>query len=110
MFGNILIRYLKFQKWNINLIKIQNVLTLIIISSFLISIQYSTIKFANGDTENDSNILIYNSNMDGPVLVNSNNTILKPKVEMSLKELQMMINWKVEMETMKRRVEMEMIK
>ena len=84
MFGNILIRYLKFQKWNINLIKIQNVITLIIISSFLISIQYSTIKFANGDTENDSNILIYNSNMDGPVLVDSNNTILKPKVEVSI--------------------------
>ena len=66
------------------MIKIQNVLTLIIISSFLISIQYSTIKFANGDTENDSNILVYNSNMDGPVLVDSNNTILKPKVEVSI--------------------------
>ena len=84
MFGNILIRYLKFQKWNINLIKIRNVLTLIIISSFLISIQYSTIKFANGDTENDSNILIYNNNMEGPVLVDSNNTMLKPKVEVSI--------------------------
>ena len=66
------------------MIKIQNVLTLIIISSFLISIQYSTIKFANGDTENDSNILIYNSNMEDPILVDSNNTILKPKVEVSI--------------------------
>ncbi|MGI0050603.1 MAG: calcium-binding protein [Nitrososphaeraceae archaeon] len=62
----------------------QNVLTLLIISSFLISIQYSTIKFANGDTQNDSNILIYNSNMEDPVLVDSNNTMLKPKVEVSI--------------------------
>jgi RTX calcium-binding nonapeptide repeat (4 copies) len=66
------------------LIKIQNVLTLIIIPSFLISIQYSIIKFANGDTENDSNILIYNSNMEDPILVDSNNTLLKPKVEVSI--------------------------
>jgi hypothetical protein len=66
------------------LIKIQNVLTLIIILTFLISIQYSIIKFANGYTDKDSNILLYNSNMEGPVLVDSNNTMLKPKVEVSI--------------------------
>jgi hypothetical protein len=64
--------------------KIQNVLTLIIISSFLISIQYSTVKLANGVTEKDSNILIYNSAREDPVLVDSNNTMLKPKVEVSI--------------------------
>jgi Ca2+-binding RTX toxin-like protein len=64
------------------LIKIQNILTLAVIISLILPLQYNTLKFANGEMQTDSTLVIYNdNNSKNPVLADSKNTILKPKVD-----------------------------
>ena len=53
---------------------------MIIISS-IVTLQYLTIKFVNGEDEVDSNVIIYDTNIEETVLVDPDNTILKPKVD-----------------------------
>jgi hypothetical protein len=67
------------------LIKIQNILTLAVIISLILPLQYNTLKFANGEMQTDSTLVIYNdNNSTNPVLADSKNTILKPKVDVSI--------------------------
>jgi Ca2+-binding RTX toxin-like protein len=46
-----------------------------------VALQHLTIKFANGENEYDYNILRYNTNLEETVSVDSDNTMLKPKVD-----------------------------
>ena len=46
--------------------------------------QNLTIKFANGEGEVDSNLVIYDNNIEETVLVDYDNTMLKPKVDLSI--------------------------
>jgi hypothetical protein len=67
------------------LIKIQNILTSAIIISLVLPLQYNTLKFAIGETTMDSTLIMYNDkNSKYPVLADSINTIIKPKVEVSI--------------------------
>jgi hypothetical protein len=67
------------------LIKIQNILTLAVIISLVLPLQYHTLKFAIGETTMDSTLIMYNDkNSKYPVLADSINTIIKPKVEVSI--------------------------
>jgi Ca2+-binding RTX toxin-like protein len=67
------------------LINIQNILTLAVIISLILPLQYNTLNFANGEMEKDSTLVVYNdNNSKNPVLADSKNTILKPKVEVSI--------------------------
>jgi hypothetical protein len=67
------------------LITIQNILTLAVIISLIVPLQYHTLKFANGETKMDSNLVMYNdNNSKHPVLIDSKNTILKPKIAVSI--------------------------
>ena len=76
---------MNFYKWNIRLIKIQNILTLAVIISLILPLQYNSLKFASGETQIDSTLVIYNdNNSTNPVLADSKNTILKPKVDVSI--------------------------
>jgi Ca2+-binding RTX toxin-like protein len=63
------------------LIKIQTLLTLIVIITSIVTFQNLTIKFANGEDEVDSNLIIYDNNIEETVLVDYDNTMLKPKVD-----------------------------
>src|SRR5215211_810999 len=53
---------------------------MVIISS-IVTLQYLTIKFVNGEDEVDSNIIIYDTNLEETVLLDPDNTTLKPKVD-----------------------------
>jgi len=65
--------------------KIQNILTLAIIISLILPLQYHTLKFAKGETTLDSTLIMYNDkNSKYPVLADFTNTIIKPKVEVSI--------------------------
>ena len=67
------------------MIKIQNILTLVVIISLILPLQYHTLKFANGENKMDSTLVMYNdNNSKHPVLTDSANTIIKPKVEVSI--------------------------
>ena len=67
------------------MIKIQNILTLAVIISLMLPLQYLTLKFANGEMQTDSTLVMYNdNNSKHPVLTDSKNTILKPKVDVSI--------------------------
>jgi RTX calcium-binding nonapeptide repeat (4 copies) len=67
------------------LIKIQNILTLAVIISLILPLQYNTLKFANGQLQKDSTLVMYNDNSSKlPVLADSKNTILKPQVDVSI--------------------------
>ena len=67
------------------MIKIQNILTLAVIISLILPLQYHTLKFANGETKMDSTLVMYNDhNSKHPILTDSKNTIIKPKVEVSI--------------------------
>jgi len=46
-----------------------------------VTLQYLTIKFVNGEDEVDSNIIIYDTNLEETVLLDPDNTTLKPKVD-----------------------------
>ena len=72
---------MNLHEWNIKLIKIQNHLTLIVIITSIVTFQNLTIKFANGEGEVDSNLVIYDNNIEETVLVDYDNTMLKPKVD-----------------------------
>ncbi len=63
------------------MIKIQTLLTLIVIITSIVTFQNLTIKFANGEDEIDSNLIIYETNLEETVLVDYDNTMLKPKVD-----------------------------
>jgi len=74
-----------FYKWNIRLIKIQNILTLAVIISLILPLQYNTLKFVNGEMKTDSILVMYDDdNSKHPFLPDSQNTILKPKVDVSI--------------------------
>ena len=67
------------------MIKIQNILTLAVIISLILPLQYHILQFANGETKMDSTLVMYNdNNSKHPVLTDSQNTVLKPKVEVSI--------------------------
>ena len=68
------------------MIKIQYILTLAIIISLILPLQSLTLKFANGQTKEESNLIMYNvnNNSTNPILDDYNNTILKPKVDVSI--------------------------
>jgi hypothetical protein len=67
------------------LIKIQSILILAVIISLLLPLQYHTLKFANGENKIDSTLVMYNDNNSKyPVLADSENTIIKPKIEVSI--------------------------
>jgi Ca2+-binding RTX toxin-like protein len=61
------------------LIKHLYILSLVVIISLILPLQYSVLKFANGQILKDSEIMIFNSDSKSPVLADDN-TILKPKV------------------------------
>jgi hypothetical protein len=51
----------------------------------MLPLQYHTLKFANGEMQTDSTLVMYNdNNSKHPVLTDSKNTILKPKVDVSI--------------------------
>jgi hypothetical protein len=62
------------------LIKILCILSLAVIISLIVPLQYSALKFADGQMLQDSEIMIFNSNSKIPVLADGKDTILKPKV------------------------------
>jgi hypothetical protein len=67
------------------LIKIQNILTLAVIISLILPLQYNPLKFANGQMNTDSQLVMYDDkNSKNPFLADSNNTILKPKIDVSI--------------------------
>ena len=74
-----------FYKWNIKLIKIQNILTLAVIISLILPLQYNTLKFVNGEMKTDSILVMYDdNNSKQPIIPDAQNTILKPKVDVSI--------------------------
>ena len=67
------------------MIKIQNILTLAVIISLILPLNYNTLKLANGEIKLDSPIVMYDqTNSKDPFLTDSKNTILKPKVDVSI--------------------------
>jgi RTX calcium-binding nonapeptide repeat (4 copies) len=67
------------------LIKIQNILTLAVIISLILPLQYNTLKFVNGEMKTDSTLVMYDdTNSKHPFLPDSKNIILKPKVDVSI--------------------------
>lgn len=69
------------------MIKIQYTLILAVIISLILSLEYSSaIKFATGQMQKESNLIMYddNNNSTNPILINSNDSILKPKVGVSI--------------------------
>lgn len=50
----------------------------------MLPLQYSALKFANGQMLKDSEIMIHNSDSKTPVLADGKNTILKPTVHVSI--------------------------
>lgn len=70
------------------MIKIQYILTLLVTISLVLHLPYLTLKFTNGQMETESNLILYNddkNNSKNAILNNySNNTILKPKIDVSI--------------------------
>src|SRR5215217_4070447 len=69
------------------MIKILYLLSLgVIISLILLSLEYSPKKFANGQMQKESSIIVYDDNNSEhySVLDDPNNTLLKPKVDVSI--------------------------
>ena len=67
------------------MIKIQYILTLALIFSLILPLQSLTLKFADGEMKTDSILVMYDdNNSKHPVLADSKNTILKPKVDMAI--------------------------
>jgi len=52
-----------------------------VIISYIVTLQYLTMKFVNGEDEVSSNIIIYDTNLEETVLVDYDNTMPKPKVD-----------------------------
>jgi hypothetical protein len=80
----------EINKWNINLIKILNTLTLAIIISSTIVLQYSIVIFASVEINIDtnSNIVIYNGSLENSSPSDLNNQIPQPQVEVSIERTQ----------------------
>ena len=55
-----------------------------VIISLILPLQYSTLKLANGQMNQESQILVYNDESKSPVLADGKNTILQPKVDVSI--------------------------
>ena len=55
-----------------------------VIVSLILPLQYSGLKFANGQILQESQIMIFNSDSKNPVLADGKNTILKPKIYVSI--------------------------
>ena len=68
---------------NIRLIKSQYLLILAVIISLILPLQYTALKFANGQILQESQIMIFNSNSQTPFLADGKNTIL-PKIDVSI--------------------------
>jgi RTX calcium-binding nonapeptide repeat (4 copies) len=69
------------------LIKIQNTLILLVLISLILPLQYySVVKFANGQMQKESNIIVYDDNNSEKfsVLYDPDNTLLQPKVDVSI--------------------------
>ena len=70
------------------MIRIQYILTLVVIISLVLPLQYLTLKFSNGQMETESDLILYNNdknNSKNVILSNySNNPILKPKIDVSI--------------------------
>jgi Ca2+-binding RTX toxin-like protein len=67
------------------LIKIQNILTLAVIISLILPLQYNTLKYSNGEMNTDSQLVMYdNMNSKNPFLADSKNTIIKPNIHVSI--------------------------
>src|SRR5688500_15654394 len=69
---------------NVRLIKSLYLLTLVVISSLILPLQYTALKFANGQILQESQIMIFNSNSQTPFLADGKNTILQPKIVVSI--------------------------
>jgi hypothetical protein len=70
---------------------VQHTLTLIIIISMIFPLQYSLIKFANGQIPTEeSGIIVYDDNTSNnySIIDNSDSTLLKPKVDVSIEGTQ----------------------
>src|SRR5215204_2158986 len=60
-------------------------LTLLILISLILPLQSSILKFAAGEMKTDSQLIIYDyKNSKNPFLTDSENTIIKPKVQVSI--------------------------
>jgi hypothetical protein len=60
-------------------------LTLLVLISLILPLQSSMLKFAVGQMKTDSILIMYdNNNSQHPILVDSKNTIIKPKIEVSI--------------------------
>jgi hypothetical protein len=66
------------------LIKILYLLALGVTISLILPLQYSVLKFANGQLQEESEILMFNGDSKIPVLADDENTILKPKLHVSI--------------------------
>ncbi|MDF2736964.1 MAG: repeat protein [Nitrososphaeraceae archaeon] len=55
-----------------------------VIISLILPLQYSVLKFANGQTIKESQIMIFNSDSKKPALADGKNAILKPKIDVSI--------------------------
>ena len=62
------------------MIKILCILSLAVIISLIVPLQYSALKFAYGQMLQESEIMIFNSNSKIPILADGKDAILKPKV------------------------------
>jgi RTX calcium-binding nonapeptide repeat (4 copies) len=56
----------------------------VVIISLILPLQYSVLKFANGQILKESQIMMFNSDSKTPVLDDNENTVLKPKVHVSI--------------------------
>ena len=66
------------------MIKILYLLTLGVTISLVLPLQYSVLKFANGQLQEESEILMFNGDSKIPVLADDKNSILKPKLHVSI--------------------------
>ena len=69
---------------NVRLIKSLYLLSLVVIISLILPLQYTALKFANGQILQESQIMIFNNNSQTPFLADGKNTILKPKIDVSI--------------------------
>ena len=67
------------------MINIQNILTLAVIISLILPLQYSSLNFVNGEMKTESTLIMYDDkNSKNPFLADAKNTILKPKIDVSI--------------------------
>src|SRR5215204_5894625 len=60
-------------------------LTLLVLISLILPLQSSILKFAAGEMKTDSQLIIYGyKNSENPFLTDTENTIIKPKIQVSI--------------------------